>query len=176
MLQLCFDSELYTEYIQKYIPRAREHIWIATADIKDMHVQSGKKYIPFLQVLQDLLQQQVEIQFLHAKEPGPRFRAHFDSYPAFLENPGFDRRMCPRQHSKMICVDQRWLYVGSANMTGAGLGSRGEHKRNFEAGFITDDKGFINQAADYFQSIFNGHHCDACQHYDSCPDPIQLRE
>ena len=32
-----------------------------------------------------------------------------------------------------------WHFVGSANLTGAGLGAKHKDKRNFEAGFMFDD-------------------------------------
>ncbi len=38
----------------------------------------------------------------------------------------------------MMIFDWREAYVGSANLTGAGIGMKGENKRNFEAGILTD--------------------------------------
>ena len=38
------------------LPEADEFVWIVTADIKDMHVQKGRKYVPFLEILADLVE------------------------------------------------------------------------------------------------------------------------
>ena len=45
-------------------------------------------------------------------------------------------------------------YVGSANLTGAGIGMKGENTRNFEAGILSCNKDFINNAAEQFDSVW----------------------
>ena len=40
----------------------------------------------------------------------------------------------------VIIIDNVMAFVGSPNLTGAGLGSKHEDKRNFEAGFLFDDQ------------------------------------
>ena len=42
-------------------------------------------------------------------------------------------------HFKLIIIDSTIAYVGSANLTGAGMGMKSPKKRNFEAGILTDD-------------------------------------
>jgi hypothetical protein len=72
-------------------------------------------------------------------------------------------------------VDGAWLYLGSANLTGAGLGKKGPHRRNFELGFCTEDFDVIDRVTALFQSVWSGMECRACQLYDLCPDPIGPR-
>jgi len=48
-----------------------------------------------------------------------------------------ERVLCPRVHFKMMIFDFEAAYVGSANLTGAGIGMKGSNKRNFEAGILT---------------------------------------
>ena len=82
-----------------------------------------------MRVLSDLIERGVEIRLIHAKEPGPNFRQDFDKYPTLIE--GLERALCPRVHFKIIIFDMKIAYVGSANLTGAGLGMKGENTRNF---------------------------------------------
>ena len=79
-IQYIADEQHYTEVISR-IATVRETLWIGTADIKDMYVLQGKTEKPFLGVLADLLGKGVEVRLIHAKEPGPNFRADFDRYP-----------------------------------------------------------------------------------------------
>lgn len=94
----------------------------------------------------------VEIRLIHAKEPGPAFRRDFDKYPALIE--GMERALCPRVHFKIIIFDLKTAYVGSANLTGAGLGMKGENTRNFEAGVLSSNKDFVKNAAEQFDSVW----------------------
>lgn len=41
--------------------------------------------------------------------------------------------LCPRAHFKMIILDFESAYIGSANLTGAGIGMKSSNHRNFEA-------------------------------------------
>ena len=59
---------------------------------------------------------------------------------------GLKMRQCPRVHLKLIAVDGSSLYLGSANFTGAGLGAKGDGRRNFEMGIVTDDEGMLDAA------------------------------
>ena len=38
----------------------------------------------------------------------------------------------------MLIFDCKEMYIGSANLTGAGIGMKTDNKRNFEAGTLTD--------------------------------------
>ena len=93
----------------------------------------------------------VEIRLIHAKEPGPAFRQDFDKYPALID--GMELVLCPRVHFKIIVFDLKTAYVGSANLTGAGLGMKGENTRNFEAGILSSNRDFVKHAAEQFDSV-----------------------
>ena len=128
--------------------KARHLLWIATADLKDLFVERKGDVVPFLQVLSDLLKTGVEVRLLHAKEPGQPFREDFDKFPALWSQ--LDRRLCPRVHMKVIAIDSEIVYIGSANMTGAGIGMKSENRRNFEAGILTDEAGFVDSVMSHF--------------------------
>jgi phosphatidylserine/phosphatidylglycerophosphate/cardiolipin synthase-like enzyme len=124
--------------------------------------------VPFLEVLSDLIKRQVEIRLLHGKEPGARFRDDFDKYPNLIR--GMERILCPRVHLKAVVIDGTFAYTGSANLTGAGMGAKSEHKRNFESGIITDDEVLVGKIMEQFDSIWGGTHCGQCKRKKFCAD------
>jgi phosphatidylserine/phosphatidylglycerophosphate/cardiolipin synthase-like enzyme len=171
MTQYIADIEHYTEVIAR-IPKAKRLLWIATADLKDLYVKkSNQAVVPLLHILNDLVKKGVEVRLIHAKEPGQAFREDFDKYPALWT--GLERRLCPRVHMKIISIDSEYVYIGSANLTGAGMGMKSDHRRNFEAGIWTDEPGLIDSAMSHFDSIWEGNHCHACDRKAFCGDRIK---
>src|SRR5262249_61697560 len=65
-------------------------------------------------------------------------------------------RACPRVHFKAVIVDAAFLYLGSANWTGAGLGAKGEGRRNFELGVVTDDAELIDDVQKVYSDVWRG--------------------
>jgi len=172
MLEFITDRDIYEKVICERVKDARRFIWIATSDLKDLYVQKSTKMVPFLEVLSDLIERQVEIRLLHAKEPGAAFREDFDKYPNLIG--GMERILCPRVHLKTVIIDGNFAYSGSANLTGAGMGAKSEHKRNFEAGFITDDVKIVGQVVEQFDNIWRGIHCSLCKRKKYCSDYLEM--
>lgn len=162
------DRQIYNKVIIEAIPRAQRFVWIATANIKDLHVEKGKKMVPFLEVLAGLIEEGVQVRLLHAREPGPRFMEDFDRYPQLVE--GLERMLCPRCHMKCVVVDGNFAYLGSANLTGAGMGAKSDSNRNFESGIITSDSKFVRQVMEQYDAIWMGAECDDCGRKEHCPD------
>lgn len=167
--QYIANDDHYDKVIDK-IKDCKKTLWIGTADIKDLYVKDGRGTKPLLEVLSDLAKRGVEIRLIHAKEPGPAFRQDFDKYPALID--GMERVLCPRVHFKIIIFDLKTAYVGSANLTGAGLGMKGENTRNFEAGVLSSNKDFVKNATEQFDSVWMGAHCKGCRRKEFCGDPI----
>ena len=159
----------YDQVIER-IKNVKKTLWIGTADIKDLYVKDGRVTKPLLEVLSDLVKKGVAIRLIHAKEPGPAFRQDFDKYPALIE--GMERVLCSRVHFKIIIFDLKMAYVGSANLTGAGIGMKGENTRNFEAGILSTNKDFVKNAAEQFDSVWMGSFCKNCKRKEFCSDPI----
>lgn len=163
------DTDHYSSVLD-LLTKAKDTLWIGTADIKDLYVVQGKAEKPFLGVLSDLIGKGVEVRLIHAKEPGPNFREDFDRYPRLVRM--LERVMCPRVHFKLIIIDQAICYVGSANLTGAGMGMKSATRRNFEAGILTDEPSIVDAAIEEFDKVWRGSECKKCQRRDICTDPI----
>ena len=166
------DNNHYSE-VDELAMKAKHTLWIGTADIKDMIVKQGKTEKPFVGVLSDLIGKGVSVRLIHAKEPGPAFREDFDKYPVLYDR--LERVLCPRVHFKMIVFDCKEVYVGSANLTGAGIGMKAESTRNFESGILTDDPEIVEHAMNQFDEVWIGNKCNGCKRRDFCSDPIALK-
>ena len=169
MLRFISNTDHYTEVLSR-VKSVKHTLWIGTADIKDLYVEIGKVKKPFLALIAQLIKRGVEVRLIHAKEPGPAFREDFDKYPVLFDQ--LERVLCPRVHFKMLVFDCQTVYVGSANLTGAGIGMKSDGKRNFEAGILTDNPEIVERAMNQFDDVWIGKHCKSCKRRDYCGDPI----
>ena len=196
MLTYISNSAHYKEVLS-HVLHVKESLWIGTADIKDLYIEDGKTnnvsskrgqkelvlsaerekgratLKPFLEVLAKLIKKGVAVRLIHAKEPGPNFREDFDRFPILYD--GLERVLCPRVHFKMMIFDSKVAYIGSANLTGAGIGMKADGTRNFEAGILTDEPEIVEQAMNQFDEVWIGKHCKTCKRKDFCPDPILVK-
>jgi phosphatidylserine/phosphatidylglycerophosphate/cardiolipin synthase-like enzyme len=165
---------LYDEVIAGGLARARESVWIATANVKELFVErpglGRRKVASVVGLLADLHARGVELRMLHAELPSRRFRAAFDRHKALVAG-GLQMKQCPRVHMKAVIVDGAWLDLGSANFTGAGLGMKGDDKRNFELGFVTEDFELLDRVQAMFDGVWRGQPCTTCKLREVCPDP-----
>ena len=164
------NEEHYSEVISR-IMSVRNNLWIGTADIKDVYVKQDGDAIPLLGQLATLLKRGVGVRLIHAKEPGPNFREDFDRFPILVTD--LERVMCPRVHFKMMIFDLETAYIGSANLTGAGIGMKSSLRRNFEAGILTNDPALVEPAIEQFDTLWMGAHCKKCGRQEFCGDRIK---
>ena len=169
--RLLVGAELYREVVLEKLAHARESVWISTANVKAMLVERQGRFVPVVDLFADLAARGVELRLLHAELPSRPFRAAFDRR-ALLVRGGLQLKICPRVHFKAVLIDGAWLYLGSANLTGAGLGAKGDGRRNFEVGLVTEDFATIDRIAALFDSVWRGEACATCQLHSVCPDPI----
>lgn len=169
MIRYISNTDHYTEVLT-HCKDVRHTLWIGTADIKDAYIDINGIKMPFLKLLAQLIRRGVEIRLIHAKEPGPAFREDFDKYPVLFDR--LERMLCPRVHFKIIVFDCQEVYVGSANLTGAGIGMKTEGTRNFEAGILTDIPEIVEQVMNQFDEVWIGNKCKKCKRREFCIDPI----
>jgi phosphatidylserine/phosphatidylglycerophosphate/cardiolipin synthase-like enzyme len=182
------------ERVVRAAMEARHSVWIATANLKELMVEDhravpGRRrtlrtgaraganrsaYRSILEVFDDLAGRGVELRILHASPPSRAFRATLAKSQKLQR--ALALRACPRVHFKTVIVDGAFVYVGSANWTGAGLGAKGEGRRNFELGFAGADDGLLDRAQEMFDRIWRGAACRGCKLRDLCPAPLdQIR-
>lgn len=180
-LRVIADREHY-DRVMGAVLDARQSVWIATANLKDVMVENRRaipgrrhgrrgNYQSVLDVIAGLASQGVELRLLHAAPPSRAFRRSFDARPELVEG-GLEMRTCPRVHLKTVVIDARLVYLGSANWTGAGLGAKGDGRRNFEMGILTSDDQTIDQVQDRYDRIWRGAECKACRLRDECEMPL----
>ncbi len=167
------NSDLYHEVIEKQVLHAHSSVWIATANAKDLHYRKNRKFESLIEELARRSAEGLEVRFLYAKEPSQIFQQSLNRQLAF---PGtaIELRCCPRLHFKTILVDGSGVYLGSANWTGAGLGVRGEERRNFELGVWSEDLKLVREAASFYELIWSGEFCPECGLRNSCPQPLDM--
>lgn len=150
---------------------AKVSLDIATADFKAMLVPlPGRKQAQsIVQHLRRLADAGVEIRLLHAGTPSS---AALRQLKAALPEKLTIRR-CPRLHAKTVIVDSKAMYLGSANLTGAGLGAKNSDKRNFEIGLWACDLQMIDKVLDHFNTLWEGRKCTKCRRKEICPVPLE---
>lgn len=167
--------DLYRAVVTEGVLRARESVWIATANLKDLHVPTARarrRYRPILEEFDRMAGDGVQFRIIHAELPSRPFRETFDGLATLVDG-GIELQICPRSHWKMVIVDGKLGYAGSANFTGAGLGAKGDARRNLELGAVGWDPSFVAMLEQEFDTFWMGTYCDSCALRDLCPDPIR---
>lgn len=175
------------EAVVKAAMNAERTLWIATANLKELMVEDegarpGRRrtvrgsgdFRSVLEVLEARVSRGVEIRILHASPPSRPFLAEMRKRSGLQKprNGSFVMRLCPRVHFKTVIVDGTMLYLGSANWTGAGLGAKGEGRRNFEIGFCSRDDLLLDEVQAYYDRIWRGGPCAGCRLRETCPKPL----
>jgi phosphatidylserine/phosphatidylglycerophosphate/cardiolipin synthase-like enzyme len=156
------------------ICKARISVDIMTADFKAMLVPDGisKRARSIVEIFRRLADKGVEIRLLHAGVPSS---AALQELRRELPQ-GLTIRRCPRLHSKAVIIDSSAMYLGSANLTGAGLGAKGDSRRNFEMGMWTESNALIDAVCEEFNTLWEARHCESCGRKDICPVPLEEPE
>jgi phosphatidylserine/phosphatidylglycerophosphate/cardiolipin synthase-like enzyme len=178
-VELICDLQHYDNVMLRALSEAKVSVWIGTANVKDIRLEAPigtrararGQYLSITERLVELVRRKVEVRILHGALPSRPFRESLSGSPE-LTPPRFEMRHCPRVHLKMIAVDGAYLYLGSANFTGAGLGAKAEGRRNFELGVATDDDVLLDATQARFDRIWTGRECGACRLRAECPGPL----
>jgi phosphatidylserine/phosphatidylglycerophosphate/cardiolipin synthase-like enzyme len=173
------EDRAHYDVVVRALSAARHSIWIATANLKDVRLEAPigsvarakRRFVSITEYFAGLLARDIELRVLLATSPSQPFR---ESLQRRRSLPALDSwlRQCPRVHLKLIVVDGSDLYLGSANLTGAGMGAKGEGRRNFELGVMTSDHILLDAAQRRFDRIWSGAECKGCRLRDKCPAPL----
>lgn len=170
-VELVVDGDHLYRVVHDGILKTQTSLDIATADFKAMLVPTarGRNARSIVEVFRDLADKGVEIRLLHSGVPsGPVLHELGRELPEAI-----GIRRCPRLHTKVVIIDSQWMYLGSANLTGAGLGAKAEGNRNFEMGIRTHSHDLIDHVLEHFNKIWEGRFCDACGRQNICPVPLE---
>ena len=166
------NVQVYRELVLSRMLGATHSLWIATANVKDMHVEHGRGYRSVFREFRTLTDRGVDVRILHAGVPGERCR-HSLKEAGLVGTHGFTMRRCVRVHLKCVLVDDDWVFLGSPNLTGAGMGAKSETRRNFEIGVLTRDGALREDVKTLFLDIWDGRMCKNCGRKKSCPVPLE---
>ncbi len=172
--ELVVDTAHFQRIVLDGILQAKVSIDIMTADFKAMLVPDGsrRRAQSIVAHFRKLAERGVEIRVLHAGVPSAAALVEMKR-----ELPrGLTIRRCPRLHSKTVILDAKQMYLGSANLTGAGLGAKADGRRNFEAGIWTSSTALIDRMLEEFNALWEGTRCETCKRRDVCPVPLEEPE
>ncbi len=180
--ELVIDGQHLRRVIYDGVLSAKVSVDIATADLKAVLVpEQGKtatrrKTPPsIIEHLFRMVQRGVEVRVLHAGVPsGPalqELRKLIKKHGGLPDN--LKLRRCPRLHAKAVIIDAQRMYLGSANLTGAGLGAKADQNRNHELGVWTSSTELIDAVSQYFNHLWEGGACEGCGRKDVCPVPLE---
>lgn len=172
--RLIINENHYQEVIER-ICAAKSSIKIMTANFKRFRLKptedQGDNYndgTPFIKYLMEKAVQGVSVQII-CSNPSESFTEEWQDYYQQMDEPDFFEYMfCDRNHSKLAIIDDKYAYVGSANVTPAGLGQGVFTPGNFEAGILTEDPGVISSIKDFFSMIWDEKWCFNCHRADKC--------
>lgn len=166
------NAEIYKSIILNGTLKAERSILIATANVKDLRVEENSRYISIVKSFKNLCRKSVELRILHSGIPSEAFLKDFKKYELQKEE-NFLMRRCLRVHFKFVLIDGKKLFIGSPNLTGAGIGAKGENRRNFEIGIITDNDKLIKNVRTLFSRIWEGEMCTNCGRRKVCYVPLE---
>ncbi len=165
------NAEIHREVVTPMLS-AKRSLWIASANLKDMHVASGRGFRSVLVSFRAMARKGVEIRVLHAAVPSESY-LHSLKEEGLVGVPRFTMRRCPRVHMKCVIVDGEWCFLGSPNLTGAGMGAKSDTRRNFEIGILSRDAELRRGVERTFLDVWEGRACKPCGRKRSCPVPLE---
>ncbi len=158
--KLHFDWDIYQKVMRDGLLKAQRLVLVATANLKNPYLEYRGMKMRFSDIVKEKGKQGVEFYFL----------AHDGAQKSFVFKELSSRddihfAFCGRQHMKLVVVDDRFAYAGSANLTGAGLGMRSKARRNFEVGFTTNNPVAITRIREAIDRVWSGSQCQGCYYH-----------
>ena len=166
---LISDREHY-EFLIGNIRKAKRSVLISTANVKMFSIgetEAKASSESFLDILDSLANAGVDIRII-CSSPSRGFLEEIEGHEDLMNNPHFTFKTCRRCHMKMVIIDSEIIYIGSANITAAGMGPRIDTRRNFEAGMISSDSNLVEQGIDIFEEGWSKKRCNSCYYKPDC--------
>jgi phosphatidylserine/phosphatidylglycerophosphate/cardiolipin synthase-like enzyme len=171
-MKTLWDRDIFEKFSVTHLCSAERFVWIATANIKMTFLRYKSKFVSFPDLMAILVNRGVSFRIIHSEVPSKPFRDRYERIDTKGKlSAGVEFLQCPRMHSKLFIVDGSSVMVGSANLTGAGIGAKSGKKRNFEIGFLLEGQEDVEPFVDYFDFIWMGGHCTDCGYRSTCPGP-----
>lgn len=165
-MQIIQNDEHYKFVVEEGILRAEKSIWIATANLKDMQIaMCGGRFKSIASFLNEQAEAGICVRLLYGGEPSMYFKKSFEK---LKKHKNFLLKRCQRNHFKTVIIDGKYMYLGSANLTGAGIGFKKSNRRNFEMGIITSDFNEIDKVQSLFNLIWEDGFCEECGRKKYC--------
>ena len=166
---LISDREHY-DFLIGNIRDAKRSVLISTANMKRFSMgetEAKATSESFIDILDSLANSGVNIRVL-CSSPSKGFLEEVEGHEDLMNNPNFSFKTCRRCHMKMVVIDGEIIYVGSANITAAGMGPRINSRRNFEVGVISSDNNLVEQGIDIFEESWSIKRCSTCYYKSEC--------
>jgi phosphatidylserine/phosphatidylglycerophosphate/cardiolipin synthase-like enzyme len=171
-MRILIDREIYEQFTEPYLVNAKSLLWIATANIKGTMIRYRDRFASIADVFAAIIDQGAAIRIIHSELPSLAFQKRYEALDSEGRlSAGLEFLHCIRMHSKIFVVDETAALVGSANLTGAGVGAKAANRRNFEVGFLFEGEREVRPFMNYFDYIWMGGHCPDCGRRDICPAP-----
>lgn len=165
----------YEEVIDR-ICSAKSSVKIMTGDFKRFNLKptakQGTNYndgTPFIKYLMEIAKKGISVQII-CSQPSRTFVEEYKELYVQMKPKQLQMYYCLRNHAKVVIIDDKLAYVGSANVTPAGLRQGIKNPGNFEAGFITDDPEIVSSLNDQFSKIMKEDCCSKCHLATKCVD------
>lgn len=164
----------YEEVVER-ICSAKSSVKIMTANFKRFRLkptdEQGINYndgTPFIEYLMNKAAKGVSVQII-CSNPSASFTEEWQECYREMGSPElFEYMFSERNHAKIYIVDDKIAYVGSANVTKAGI--RQLNDANYEAGILTEDPELVSSIKDFYSEIWNGKWCGESHIDDNCDE------
>lgn len=156
---LISDDEL--KNVLRIMWEAERELLIESAKISNLRMPSEYSKRKFSEFLGEISRRGVSVKIL--VPPKTKIKQVYAEIKHFA--PKVQMKFCARVHEKIVIMDSMIAYLGSANVTGAGIGIKSHRSRNFEIGVITTDAKVIDFLRKKFYKIWKGEMCKDCKFY-----------
>lgn len=158
------------DFLISHIREAKKSVLIATANAKRFSIgetEAKATSESFLDIIESLANDEVDIRII-SSSPSKGFVEEMEGNERLMNNPYFKFKTCRRSHMKMVVIDNRIIYIGSANITAAGMGPRIDSRRNFETGMVSSEKSLVEQGINIFEEVWSKKRCSSCYYKAEC--------